>query len=83
MQGRNIPAAAEGRRLAAQEAYRHLYPLLAQCLNLGLTQWQMAQQLDGLGYRTRQGCSWNQVLVSRVLKYVQRQAEASPCHSKI
>jgi DNA invertase Pin-like site-specific DNA recombinase len=67
---RGAVAAAEARRRKADEAYADLLPTVAKLRTDGLTQVQIADELNRLGHTTRRGKPWNQVQVRRVLQRI-------------
>ena len=60
-------AAATAHRVAADEAYADLLPMIQQLRSDGQTLQQIADMLNREGHTTRRGKLWNNVQVMRVL----------------
>lgn len=65
-----IPPHGLERQAEAAAVYQTIAPLLEAWTAEGVTQDQIAQRLNELGHRTREGRAWTQVQVGRVIKYV-------------
>jgi DNA invertase Pin-like site-specific DNA recombinase len=66
-QAKGTVAAAEARTRSAASAYSHLVPTMLQLRGEGLSMRAIADRLNEMGHRTRQGCSWNYGQVARIL----------------
>ena len=60
-------AAAEAHRVAAEESYSDLIPLLKALRDQGRTLDAIANELNEMGHTTRRGKAWSRAQVSRVL----------------
>jgi len=65
------PLGAAAMRRLADEAYRHLYPLVRDMRQDGSTLWAIAHHLNELGHTTRRGGAWGAVGVRNVLNRYQ------------
>lgn len=71
-------AAGTANRKRADEAYRHLFPVVLRLRAEGLSLAAIAAKLNASGERTRVfGCPWNPEQVRRVLARAKRHSDAS------
>ncbi len=71
---RGAAAGGQASRLAADEAYADLVPMMLEWRSEGLSQQAIAGRLNAEGHTTRRGKEWNYIQVARVLRCAESMA---------